>query len=260
MIAADDEHELTGGNMGPVTRRGRQVLRTSGPWTQAVHRLLEHCRAAGMDAVPRPYGIEADGREVLEYLPGTVPAYPMPPWVWGRDALTSSAALLRRFHDASASADRTGPWRFEPREPAEVVCHSDFAPYNLVFRDGRATGIIDLDFAAPGPRIWDLAYLAYRVVPLSTDRADTFTDRERLDRLTLLLEAYSGGDPVAGAQPMTVTAILDTAIGRLQVLADLSRQQAVEQEKPELAEHADLYDLDSDYIRSFRRPAAFLVR
>lgn len=248
----DDEIALAGGNMGPVSRRGDQVLRSSGPWTPAVHRLLEHCRAARIDAVPRPFGIEADGREVLEYLPGVVPAYPMPAWVWEPAALRSSAALLRRFHDASASADRSGPWRSAPREPAEVVCHNDVAPYNVVFREGQAAGLIDLDFASPGPRIWDLAYLAYRVVPLSTDRADGYTDAERLERLALLLEAYSAVDPVESTQPMTITAIIDTAIDRLQALAAFSRQQAVQLANPELAEHAELYDLDSDYIRSLR--------
>ncbi|PZP13744.1 MAG: hypothetical protein DI611_14010 [Brachybacterium faecium] len=244
----DDEIELAGGNMGPVFRRGDRVLRSSGPWTPSVHRLLEHCRAVGMDAVPRPFGIEADGREVLEFLPGVVPAYPMPAWVWEPAALRSSAALLRRFHDASASADRSGPWRSAPREPAEVVCHNDVAPYNVVFREGQAAGLIDLDFASPGPRIWDLAYLAYRVVPLSTDRADGFTDAERLERLALLLDTYTEQTLPEGTQAITVTSTLATVIERLQALAAFSRQQAAQLANPELAEHAELYDRDAAYV------------
>lgn len=245
----DDEIELTGGNMGPVSRHGDRVLRSSGPWTPAVHRLLDHCRAAGVTEVPRPFGIDERGREVVEFLPGTVPAYPMPAWVWEPRALVSSAALLRRFHDASASADRSGPWRSAPREPAEVVCHNDVAPYNLVFREGQAAGLIDLDFASPGPRIWDLAYLAYRVVPLSTDRADGFTDAERLERLTLLLEAYTEQSLPEGTQAITVTSTLATVIERLRALAAFSRQQAIELANRELAEHAELYDRDAAYVR-----------
>lgn len=38
---------------------------------------LEHCRAVGLDAVPQPIGLDEDGREVLEFLPGTVPGYPI---------------------------------------------------------------------------------------------------------------------------------------------------------------------------------------
>ncbi len=29
-----------------------------------------------------------------------------------------------------------------------------------VFRDGLAVGLIDWDYASPGPRLWDLAHLA----------------------------------------------------------------------------------------------------
>ena len=58
-------------------------------------------------------------------------------------------------------------WQSPTREPAEVVCHNDFAPYNTVFRDRRLTGVIDWDMASPGPRVRDLSYLAYRLVPLT---------------------------------------------------------------------------------------------
>ena len=51
--------------------------------------------------------------------------------------------------------------------PAEVVCHNDFAPYNVVFGDDGPVGVIDWETAAPGARVWDVAYAAYRFVPLS---------------------------------------------------------------------------------------------
>ena len=50
-----------------------------------------------------------------------------------------------------------------------MICHNDFATYNLIARDGRLVGAIDFDFASPGPRLWDLAYLAYRIVPFAED-------------------------------------------------------------------------------------------
>lgn len=40
-----------------------------------------------------------------------------------------------------------------------------------MFEDGTLTGVIDLDLASPGPRVWDMAYTAYRFVPL-TDPAN----------------------------------------------------------------------------------------
>ncbi|MEH0108816.1 phosphotransferase [Tersicoccus sp. MR15.9] len=241
------EQRLAGGNMGPVSRRGDVVLRTTGPWTPAVHRLLAHCRAQGMDGVPEPRGVETDDqhgeRERLEYLPGDVPAYPMPAWLWAQEALDSATDLLRRFHAASATADRTGPWRSASHEPVEVLCHNDAAPYNMVFRDGRAVGLIDADHASPGPRVWDLAYLAYRIVPLTTDRADGFTDAQRDARLDRLLARY--GEPA-----VTADVLRETTAERLDELAVFSVQKAVELDNPELAEHAALYERDALAIRA----------
>ncbi len=135
--------------------------------------------------------MEADGRETLTYVEGEVPAYPMPAWVWSEAALESAAALLREVHDGSATADMTGPWRSPIHEPIEVICHNDFATYNLVFAEGIVVGAIDWDFASPGPRLWDLAYLAYRIVPLTTaDVGDGFTSAQRAGRLDRLVAAY----------------------------------------------------------------------
>src|SRR5699024_5793706 len=145
------------GNMGTVVRDGATVIRGAGPWTPVVHRLLHHLRSHGVP-VPAPIRITDDGHEVLSFLPGNVPAHPMPTWVWQESMLVSAATLLRRIHDATVDVDRAGPWRSPVHEPAEVLCHNDFATYNLV-SDGRTvTGVIDLDLASPGPRLWDLSY------------------------------------------------------------------------------------------------------
>ena len=164
-----DGEVLGGGNMNDVVRVGDTVVRTAGPWTPTVQLLLEHLRRRGFDRAPRPLGVEG-AREVLEYLPGTVPRYPMPAWMWAEPVLADAARLLRRWHDASADfAAVDAIWQQPAREPAEVVCHNDWSPHNLVFADGRVTGVIDVDMASPGPRVWDVAYLATRLVPLAQD-------------------------------------------------------------------------------------------
>ena len=243
--------QLSGGNMGAVHRDGPDVLRPSGTWTPSVHRLLQHLRGRGVDGVPEPRGITDDGRERLEFLEGDVPpGFPVPAWIWDERALVSAGTLLRRIHDASASADRRGPWRSPTHEPVEVVCHNDFATYNLVFRDGRAIGVIDWDFASPGPRLWDLAYLAYRIVPLtSADRSDGFTDEERWQPFDLLLAAY--GSTASRAQ------LLAMVRERLLELADFSDRMAVELGNPALAEHAVGYRSDAAWLAArLSRPPA----
>lgn len=224
--------------MGDVVRDGDTVSRPSGEWTPAVHRLLHHLDAAGVPGVPKPMGITADRREVLTFVKGTVPTYPMPGWAWSQTALESSAHLLRRVHDATAGADLQGPWRSPIHEPVEVICHNDFATYNLVCKGESVVGVIDWDFASPGPRLWDLAYLAYRIVPLSCgDRRDGFTDEERQRRLRHLLVAYGGN-----AELRDVITVLDK---RLVELAAFSDDMAVRLGKPELGEHAKLYRYDA---------------
>jgi hypothetical protein len=189
---------LTGGNTNIVERVGDTVRRTGGPWTPTVHTLLDHLRARGIDWLPRPLGVDDSGRELLTFLPGTVPQYPMPDWVWADDRLVVAGRMLRAFHDASVGFDPSGPWQMQAHEPPDVICHNDFAPYNFVFDgDHRLVGVIDCDLASPGPRVWDLAYLAYRLVPLTNPgNHDGLPSAlpERARRLALVADAYGDVD------------------------------------------------------------------
>src|SRR4051812_43933013 len=166
----DDEEILAGGNMTAVVRIGDTVRRAAGPWTPTIHAFLRHLRANGFDLVPEPLGMDERGREIISLLPGAPATYPLPAFAWADDTLAAVAQTLRAYHDASAGFEGTR-WQWPSHEPQEVICHNDFAPYNLMFEDGRVTGVIDLDLASPGPRVLDLAYTAYRFVPL-TDPAN----------------------------------------------------------------------------------------
>lgn len=227
--------------MGDVVRVASTVVREAGHWTPAVHRLLDHLNAVGVPGVPRPLGVQ-NGRETLSFVEGVVPHYPMPAWVWTEAALDSAAALLRQVHDATAGRDLRGPWRSPFREPVEVACHNDFAPYNLVFEGGRVVGAIDWDYASPGSRLWDLSYLAYRIVPLSTaDWRDGFRPGERRDRLARLLDGYGGI-----VEQRDLVEVLRT---RLRDLARFSDSSAVRLGNPQLHDHARLYRLDAACLR-----------
>ena len=233
-----NEETLTGGNVTPVVRIDGTVRRAAGPWTPTIHRLLEHLRASGIEWVPAPHGLDDAGREVLDFIPGVVPGYPMPPWVWSDSILEDAGRRLRELHDSSAHFDRAGTlWRLASHEPAEVICHNDFVQYNFVFSDEAITGVIDFDTASPGPRIWDVAYLAHRLVPLNErDRAKDNPD-ERLRRLRLLLHSYGAGFTAA----QTITA----AAARLRELAEFSEAQSRIQDRRDLEDHAALYRTDA---------------
>ena len=223
--------------MGEVVRDGDTVIRPAGEWTPAVHGLLRHLTDAGVRSVPVLIAAD-DCHEVLSFVPGTVPTYPMPEWVWAEASLESAGRLLWRVHDATAGVPIEGLWRSPVRELVEIICHNDFAPYNLVFDRQAVVGVIDWDYASPGPRLWDVAYLAYRIVPLSSgDRLDGFTDDERSLRLERLIAAY-GSD----FAPCEVIAVLHD---RLLALADFSEEASERLGKPELPEHARLYRYDA---------------
>jgi aminoglycoside phosphotransferase (APT) family kinase protein len=80
---------------------------------------------------------------------------PFPAWTQTDDALASVSALIRRFHDASRGFDLSGyTWSDEMADPAAgpVICHNEVCLENVVFRDGRAVGLLDFDFAALAER------------------------------------------------------------------------------------------------------------
>ena len=163
------EEKLTGGNMTSVSRVGDTVRREVGFWTPQVHQLLNHLRAHGIQEVPAPLGFDPRGREILSFIPGIVGHGPLPEILRADEILISAAQLLRRIHDATvdvAPAWRSG-WQAQTREPVEVICHGDFAPYNCVFEQGKLAGVIDFDHAHPGNREWDLAYALYRFAPIT---------------------------------------------------------------------------------------------
>jgi hypothetical protein len=249
--ASGEESTLSGGNMSTVSRRGDVVLRTAGPWTATVHRLLDHLRTKGIDWLPRPLGMTDQGREMLTYLPGSVPNYPLPSWVWADAVLTDAGRRLAEVHRAGRDFDRRDAvWQIPPHEPVETICLNDVAPYNMVFdAEHRLTGMIDIDTASPGPRVWDLAYLAYRLVPLSVAEdtgigaLDMMTRRVRLQRLC---NAYAAAGDRVHVSPRMV---LPIAVHRLGDLADFTEQR-VAAGAAELATHVAIYRVDARWIRA----------
>ena len=197
----DAELEVMPGGVNQVLRIGSTVRRPVGPWTASVHALLTHIAEAGYTGAPRVHGIDAEGREILDYLPGEVRDHPLPGRARSDEALAEVAVLLREYHDATVDfvVPPDAVWYWQTREPAEVICHGDLAPYNCVFRDGRPVAFIDFDTASPGPRIWDVAYAAYRLAP--TDRSVlTDTAHARLVHLVdhMHAQAAAGNAAFAG--------------------------------------------------------------
>ncbi|MGF6355533.1 hypothetical protein ABIE27_003448 [Paenibacillus sp. 4624] len=215
------EEKLTGGNVNEVVRVGDTVRRSAHP-NRYVHKLLLHLEKEGFHQAPRYLGMDEKGREMLSYLDGDVPGNDYPEiesYMWSDESLIAVARLLRAYHDATVNfttveqSDNIYPdiGRDErshesvdtDSKNSEVVCHNDFALYNIVFRHGLPQGIIDFDLACPGPRMWDIAYTLYTCVPLANfspklegqGKSVTLYDSEkhakvRKKRIAMFMKAY----------------------------------------------------------------------
>lgn len=185
------EQQLTGGNVTQdVVRVGYTVRRPAGLWTPSVHAFLSHLRDQGFDGAPRSLGIDDQGRHVVEWIEGDL-THPYRELSNSSPSLEDVGRLVRRFHDAASSfiPSTDASWNvvIEPDERTLIV-HHDLAAWNFVHGSGRAA-FIDWDLAAPGSRLWDLAWATHSFAGLATG-ADLQVVGEKLRRF---VEGYGLG-------------------------------------------------------------------
>jgi len=234
-------------------RRGDLVWRCARPWSGSVQALLAHLQAHGFDTAPRPAGLDADWERVT-FLPGKIADIERDAEMQSAPALLSAAGWLRRYHDCTAPiagnwAKRT--WQLPPREPLDVICHGDFAPYNIVLRDGKLAGVIDFETAHPGSRIWDLAYAIYRWAPLSSAIVAHELSRieRQIERARVFLEEY-------GLNSELRATAVDGIITRLEALVSFMETEAstgsAKYQRNIEEGHDRLYRQDIAYIQRHR--------
>ncbi|HNY21329.1 MAG TPA: aminoglycoside phosphotransferase family protein [Treponemataceae bacterium] len=237
--------ELSGGNMNAPSIEGGVIYKGAHKASANVDALLRHARSKGLDWVPESFGVTG-GKHALSFVEGDV-VHDSPRWLLKKRLLAESARRLRAWHDATADfVPVNGDWLLEAEGPNEVVCHNDFAPYNWVFdRRRRLVGLIDFDTCAPGSRLWDIAYAAYRIVPLMPfgDAAEyietsPFPVRKTLARTRYFLARYASGDPKL---LYAVEDVVDRLSRRLAAIAEWSEAEGLRSGNQELLAHARMY-------------------
>jgi Ser/Thr protein kinase RdoA (MazF antagonist) len=176
---------LTGGRITKgVIRIGDTVRRPTSDKSAFMAELLHLLEQRGFTAAPRHLGQDDDGRDILTYLDGWVPARFQR---WTDEQVAAVGVVLRQFHDATRGS------RLAAHHP--VVCHHDPSPTNLVFRDNLPAALIDFDTAEPGSPLEDLGYAAWTWC-IASKYADP--DRQAAQVRTLV-DAYGLTAPLRAA-------------------------------------------------------------
>jgi len=205
-------------------RQGNLIMRPAAPWTPGVHALLATLHRHGFDAAPLSAGYD-EVWERVSYLPGDTGDLGDHTHMRSETVLRSAASLLRHYHDCSAlfakSLEAGYTWQLSARPPCEVICHGDFAPYNVVLNDSEVTGIIDFEAAHPGSRCWDLAYATYRWAPLSSIIAVEGLDclAGQISRARIFVDAY-------GLSAAERPSLPDVIVERLEALVAFMEREA----------------------------------
>lgn len=180
------KHKFTHGESGKeVVRIGDYVHKALGVNYRFAHKVLRYLAEKGFLYTPRIKGIDAKGREIMTYIDGQpVVADPVP-----LEISLQAIKILRNFHDLLS--------RFENISSEQTICHSDYAPWNVLEKDGVIVGIIDFDELHIGRRVDDLSYAIWTFVDLGSDNQH-FGTQQQIEQLVKLIKAYGSDIDLLG--------------------------------------------------------------
>lgn len=178
-----------------------------------------------------------EGAETLRYLEGASGGE-----AWHHQhteqGLICAARLLRTIHDAGRdwSPPSGAVWGAPPATGDDLVfCHGDPGPWNFVWKDHEAVGLIDWDYLHPAPRLDDVAYALHWFGPLRRD--DLVLDWHHFPRVPdsrrrvqAFVDAYGGLPPID---------VVEVVAATLQATSDLMRNLAEAGQEPQRSWVAD---------------------
>jgi hypothetical protein len=242
---------LDGGREEKIKKIGDKVIRPANVWSLDVHRFLEFLITKGFNLVPKPYGLTENNEEILSYVPGTAANFPLPKIFMKDEMLICAPKLLKRYHDIGKDYIRElrgdEKWMLPEVKPLEVMCHGDFAPYNVTLIDEKPMGIIDFDTLHPGPALWDIAYAVYRFVPFtSPENPDHYDDLdEQIRKTKIFIDSYGATAEQREELPSMMVKRLTAIVEFMTVQADNGNEDFAKNIEDG---HVVIYKNDIDYI------------
>lgn len=192
------DQKLSNNDKRPIVKIGNKVHRPTEFWQPAVHDLLYYLQSVNFPYSPRVFGIDDKGREVLSYFDGESGKEG---WkqITSDEGLRKYAKFLRAYHDAVSNYKPSDELEWangaKGLKAGQIICHGDFGPWNIAWKDGEPVGILDWDLAHPNSQEYDILYALEYSAPFRDDKAaikshhfEAVPDRKR--RIKIFLEAY----------------------------------------------------------------------
>lgn len=156
---------------------GKVVCRPAKPWSNNVQALLGYLERHGFPA-PHPLGVTGEGQEAVERV-SCLEGEQVHPSIWKDDALHEIGAMAAKLHRLTAHFAVPEPGNWQPwclrelgREPGErprVLCHGNFAPWNVLTKNGMPAALIDWELAGPLDPLVELARICWLFPQLFDD-------------------------------------------------------------------------------------------
>ena len=217
-----------------IIKKGSHIYRPLNVWSKNVHEFLAYLHKNGFKQCPQFVKVE-NNKEVLMFVEGNVFNYPLKGDIASTEALISATKLLKAFHKVSASYletlkineagtlklnNQNQTWMLQSQQPYEVICHGDFAPYNLALNGKQVVGVFDFDTIHPAPKLWDVAYAIYCFAPFKTNQDDKLGElSDQIARAKIFCDAYE-------LDEMSREKLVPMMIKRLTALVEFMTQAA----------------------------------
>jgi hypothetical protein len=187
------EVPLNGRGHGKAVRVGTTVRRVPDRGSDFAADVLRYLNGPypGRPRYPHaPYylGTDEEGRDILSYINGTTTDHPCQR---AEGAYRLGGKILRKLHDVTAGTSLAGQ--------AECVTHGDPGPRNTIFSFGYPVALIGWSDCRPGPRLADLAHMAWTWC-IQPDGSVPVSDQAA--HLRELISGYGNGQPPASPADM----------------------------------------------------------